>query len=66
MDFLYSVYGKDMNSSIPENKIKSNLKKIPPSVFGNVLEAIIGAIYIDKGIKKTREFVEKHIYNSIF
>ena len=51
---------------IPENKIKSNLKKIPPSVFGNVLEAIIGAIYIDKGIKKTRDFVEKHIYNSIF
>jgi ribonuclease-3 len=51
---------------IPEKKIKSNLKKTPPSVFGNTLEAIIGAIYIDKGKEKAKLFIEKNIYNSIF
>ena len=51
---------------IPESKIKSNLKHLPLSIFGNILEAIIGAIYIDKGIEKTRIFVRKNIYNSEF
>ena len=51
---------------ITEEKIKSNLKKIPPSVFGNTLEAIIGAVYIDKGIEKAKTFVKINIYNSIF
>ena len=51
---------------IPEGKIKSNLKKLPSNIFGNTLEAIIGAIYIDKGIKQTRVFVRKNIYNSEF
>ena len=51
---------------IPESKIKSNLKHLPLSVFGNILEAIIGAIYIDKGIGQTRIFVRKNIYNSKF
>ena len=51
---------------IPESKIKSNLKTFPLNIFGNILEAIIGAIYIDKGIKQTRIFVRKNIYNSEF
>ena len=51
---------------IPESKIKSNLKFIPLSVFGNILEAIVGAIYIDKGIEQARIFVRKNIYNSEF
>ena len=51
---------------IPESKIKSNLKIIPLSVFGNILEAVVGAIYIDKGIEQARIFVRKNIYNSEF
>ncbi|MBK7689946.1 MAG: ribonuclease III [Bacteroidetes bacterium] len=31
------------------------------SIFGNALEALIGAIYIDKGYSKTRTFVRKRI-----
>ena len=35
-------------------------------MFGNTLEAIIGAIYIDKGIDETKRFVIKKIINSEF
>ena len=51
---------------ISEKVIKSNLKKLPLNIFGNILEAIIGAIYIDKGIICARNFIKKHIYNSSF
>ena len=51
---------------IPTSKIRSNLKNIPLSVFGNTLEALIGAIYIDKGTNQARIFVRKYIYNSEF
>lgn len=51
---------------IPKKYIKSQLKDLPSNIFGNTLEAIIGAIYIDKGISQTRIFVKKHIYKSEF
>ncbi len=51
---------------IPKERVISNLTPPPPSVFGNILEAIIGAIYIDKGIEIAKVFVRKHIYNSEF
>jgi len=51
---------------IPKSKIRSNLKQLPKSIFGNILEAIIGAIYVDQGIKKTKTFVKRNIYNSEF
>jgi len=46
--------------------IKSNLKIIPKSVYGNTLESIIGAIYIDKGIVQAEKFIIGHIYSSEF
>ncbi len=51
---------------IPKEQIKSNFITPPSSVFGNTLEAIIGAIYLDKGIKQASIFVRKHIYKSDF
>ena len=51
---------------IPPSEIKSTLKKIPISVYGNTLEAIIGAIYLDKGIAQARFFIKTHIYKSEF
>ncbi len=51
---------------IPKTKIKSNLKALPENVFGNALEALIGAIYIDKGLRKAKLFIRKNIYNSEF
>lgn len=36
------------------------------SIFGNALEALIGAIYIDKGYNKTRALVlERFLYNNL-
>ncbi len=41
------------------NKLDSSLKI--SQIFGNTLEALIGAIYLDKGYKQTRTWVEKTI-----
>ena len=49
-----------------DSDIKSKLKIIPKNVYGNTLESLIGAIYIDKGIKQVQKFIIKHIYNSKF
>ena len=49
-----------------DSDIKSNLKVIPKSVYGNTLESIIGAIYIDKGIEQAEQFIIEYIYSSEF
>jgi ribonuclease-3 len=49
-----------------DSDIKSKLKTIPKNVYGNTLESLIGAIYIDKGIKRAQKFIIKHIYDSEF
>ena len=49
-----------------DSDIKSKLKVIPKSVYGNTLESIIGAIYIDKGIEQAGQFIIEHIYSSEF
>ena len=49
-----------------DSDIKSKLKIIPKNVYGNTLESLIGAIYIDKGIKQAQKFIIKYIYGSEF
>jgi ribonuclease-3 len=58
-----NLIGKEMFS---DSDIKSNLKIIPKNVYGNTLESLIGAIYIDKGIEQTQKFIIKYIYSSEF
>jgi ribonuclease-3 len=41
------------------NKLDNALKN--SHIFGNTLEAIVGAVYIDKGYKKTQSWVLKQI-----
>lgn len=51
-----------------ENLIVSNLSSriIPPNLYGNALEALVGALFIDKGYRRTRGFfidkvLKKHL-----
>ena len=48
-----NMVGKEMFSDLD---IKSKLKIIPKNVYGNTLESLIGAIYIDKGIKQRHNY----------
>ena len=41
------------------NKFDSSLKM--SQIFGNTLEAVVGAIYLDKGFKKTKQWVLERI-----
>ena len=51
---------------IKPTNIKSCLKIIPEKIFGNTLEAIIGAIHIDKGTEESKQFTVNNIINSEF
>lgn len=41
------------------NKIDGSLKG--SQIFGNTLEALVGAVYLDKGYEKTQKWVTKHM-----
>jgi len=41
------------------NKFDNALKS--SQIFGNTLEAVVGAVYLDKGYKKTQQWVQKRI-----
>ena len=43
------------------NKFDSSLKI--SQIFGNTLEAVVGAVYLDKGYTKTQQWVTMHIIN---
>lgn len=46
---------------IPKKVIRHKLHTISENIYGNILEAIIGAIHIDLGYKKCKEFVKTNI-----
>lgn len=46
---------------IPDNLIKHNLKTLSENVYGNVLESLIAAIYLDLGHKTSQTFIKKFI-----
>jgi len=59
-------------TKLNEIALKMGLKKITfynkfdkalkiSQIFGNTLEALIGAVYLDKGYKKTQKWVETYI-----
>src|SRR5260221_12144294 len=69
--FLIEMLSKMVNrQQLNDNGIKMGLKKITiynkydsslkiSQIFGNTLEALIGAVYLDKGYDKTQQWVEK-------
>jgi ribonuclease-3 len=71
--FLTEMRSKMVNrQQLNEVALKMGLKKITmynkfdnalksSQIFGNTLEAVVGAVYLDKGYKKTRQWVLKRI-----
>ena len=53
--------GKEMGL---QTRIKSSFKFIPEKIYGNTLEAIVGAVYIDKGYEAAKRFVVSNILES--
>jgi len=51
---------------IDKKDIKTKLKKISENIYGNTLEAIIGAVYIQKGSESAKKFIFQNIINSEF
>lgn len=77
--FLTEMRSKMVNrQKLNEIAVKMGLKKITiynkldnalksSQIFGNTLEALIGAIFLDKGYKKTQLWVEQYIiHNHMF
>lgn len=74
--FLTEMRSKMVNrQQLNDIGIKMGLKKITiynkhdnalkiSQIFGNTLEALIGAVYLDKGYKKTQKWVEKYIIST--
>jgi len=74
--FLTEMRSKMVNrQQLNDIGIKMGLKKITiynkqdhslkiSQIFGNTLEALIGAVYLDKGYRKTQRWVEKYIIST--
>ena len=50
--------GKEL---ILDNHIKHSLKTLSENIYGNVLESLIGAIYLDLGYKTSKTFIKQFI-----
>lgn len=71
--FLTEMRSKMVNrQQLNDLAIKIGLKKITlynkfdgslkgSQIFGNTLEALVGAVYLDKGYKRTQKWVQKHM-----
>tara|TARA_B100000700_G_scaffold299808_1_gene367248 strand:+ start:3078 stop:3461 length:384 start_codon:yes stop_codon:yes gene_type:complete len=46
---------------LPKQEIQHKLSTITPNVYGNILEAVVGSIYLDQGYKTTKTFVVNQI-----
>ncbi len=76
--FLTEMRSKMVNrNQLNEIALKIGLKKITfynkfdnslkiSQIFGNTLEAIVGAVYLDKGYRQTRMWVNTHIISQHF
>ena len=74
--FLTEMRSKMVNrQKLNEIALKMGLKKITyynkldnalkiSQIFGNTLEALIGAVFLDKGYAKTQDWVEDHIISN--
>ena len=51
---------------INKELLKTKTETISDNIYGNTLEALIGAIYIERGITKAKQFVVDKIINSEF
>lgn len=73
--FLTEMRSKMVNrNQLNDIALKMGLKKITfynkfdnslkiSQIFGNTLEAVVGAVYLDKGYKKTQKWVTRNIIN---
>lgn len=71
--FLTEMRSKMVNrQQLNDIALKMGLKKITiynkqdnslkiSQIFGNTLEALVGAVYLDKGYERTRKWIEKYI-----
>lgn len=76
--FLTEMRSKMVNrNQLNDIAVKIGLKKITfynrfdnslkiSQIFGNTLEAVVGAVYLDKGYDRTQRWVAQHIINPHF
>lgn len=48
-------------NEVIQHKTKSDISRKKTSIHGNALEALIGAIYVDKGFNKSKDFIIRKI-----